>query len=85
MSAALRVTPTNGVVQPWVSVGGGAVVSGRLVQLGLEAGVGLDVRLTRGLLLGAAVRYTQVIDASADDARMVQVGLGLTVRFPSPP
>ncbi len=86
VGAALRLTPFTGRVQPWVSAGGAAVFTGQLVRPGVEAGLGLDVRLTRALLLGAVVRYTQVVETDpaslTSDARMVHAGLALTVRLP---
>lgn len=86
VGAALRLTPFTGRLQPWVSAGGAAVFTGRLVRPGVEAGLGLDLRLTRALLIGAAVRYTQVIETDASsqsgDARMLHAGLALTLRIP---
>lgn len=86
VGAALRLTPYTGRVQPWVSAGAAAVFTGSLVRPGVEAGLGLDVRLAPAVLLGAVVRYGQVIETDANsgtgDARTVHVGLALTLRLP---
>jgi hypothetical protein len=90
LGAGVRLTPSNGGAQPWVSVGGGVVLTGGLVRFGVEAGLGVDFRLSRAVSLGPVVRYAQVVDLDDDptvaslseDARMLQVGVGLTLRFP---
>ncbi|MDB4930742.1 MAG: outer membrane protein OmpA, partial [Myxococcaceae bacterium] len=90
LGGGLRLTPSNGAVQPWVSAGAGVVLTGGLVRFGVEAGLGVDFRLSRALSLGPVVRYAQVVDLDDDptvaslseDARMLQVGVGLTLRLP---
>lgn|GEM_PF-1013291 len=90
LGAGVRLTPSNGAVQPWVSAGAGAALTGGLLRFGFDAGLGVDFRLGRALSIGPVLRYVQVvelggdpaIEALSEDARMIQVGLGLTLRFP---
>lgn len=90
LGAGMRLAPYNGAVQPWVSAGAGAALTGGLLRFGFEAGLGVDFRLTRAFSLGPVVRYVQVvevggnpaIEALSEDARMIQVGVGLTLRLP---
>lgn len=91
-SAGLRLGWRSGRWQPWLGTGAGVVFTGGLVRPGFEAAVGLDVRLSRALSLGPVVRYVQifqsdggdVFEAIDEDARVLSVGLGLTLRVPSP-
>ena len=90
LGAGVRLAPYNGAVQPWVSAGAGAALTGGLLRFGFEAGLGVDFRLSRAVSLGPVVRYVQVvevggnpsIEALTEDARMIQVGVGLTLRLP---
>ena len=90
LGAGARLAPFNGVVQPWVSAGAGAALTGGLLRFGLDLGLGVDFRLTRAVSLGPVVRYVQVvevggnpaIEALSEDARVIQVGVGLTLRIP---
>jgi hypothetical protein len=90
LGAGVRLAPYNGAVQPWVSAGAGAALTGGLLRFGFEAGLGVDFRLSRAVSLGPVVRYVQVVEVGGDpaiealteDARMIQVGVGLTLRLP---
>ena len=90
LGGAVRLTPYNGAVQPWVSAGAAVVLTGGLVRAGLDVGLGVDFRLSRVVSLGPVVRYTQVVQATSvvrsaaldEDARVVQAGVALTLRLP---
>ena len=66
----------------------GAAITGDLVRLALDVGVGLDVPLGRALTVGPYARYLHVVQpgelVSDEDARMLAVGLTLSLRQPSP-
>ncbi len=90
VGGGLRLTVRNGAVQPWASAAGAVVFTGGLLRFGVDAGLGVDFRLSRAVSLGPVVRYVHVLELNDDplttsldeDARMLQVGLGLTLRFP---
>lgn len=60
------------------------MLTGGVTRFGVDAGVGLDVRLTRALLLGPSLRYLQVVQPDGDpfpeDARTLSGGVSLTLR-----
>lgn len=90
IGGGLRLTVRNGAVQPWASVAGAVVFTGGLVRFGYDAGLGVDFRLSRAVSIGPVVRYVHILELSDDpltdslseDARLLQVGVGLTLRFP---
>lgn len=90
VGGGLRLTAYNGAVQPWAAAGAGVVFTGGLTRFGVDVGLGVDFRLSPAVSLGPVVRYVHVLELNDDpatvaldeDARMLQVGLGLTLRFP---
>ncbi len=90
VGGGLRLTVRNGTVQPWASAAGAVVFTGGLLRFGVDAGLGVDFRVSRAVAIGPVVRYVHVLELNDDpltasldeDARLLQVGLGLTLRFP---
>jgi hypothetical protein len=80
----LHLALTDGRVVPWIDGNAGAVLTGDVVRFGVDFGVGLDLRLTRALLIGPTIRYVHVMQPEGDpfpeDARTLGAGLALTLR-----
>lgn len=80
----LHLSLAEGRLVPWVEGNAGVVLTGSVVRFGVDLGVGLDIRLTRALLLGPTVRYVHVVQPDSDpfpeDARTLGGGLSLTLR-----
>lgn len=80
----LHLSFAEGRLVPWVEGNAGVVLTGSVVRFGVDLGVGLDIRLTRALLLGPTVRYVHVVQPDSDpfpeDARTLGGGLSLTLR-----
>ncbi len=66
----------------------GAAFTGDLARLSLDAGVGLDVPLGRAVTVGPYARYLHVVQpgdlVTDEDARVLAVGLSISLRQPSP-
>ena len=80
----LHLSFAEGRLVPWVEGNAGVVLTGPVVRFGVDLGVGLDIRLTRALLIGPTVRYVHVVQPDSDpfpeDARTLGGGLSLTLR-----
>lgn len=75
--------PESRVAGPWLECGTGPGLTGSLVRLTAEAGVGWDFRIARWKV-GPAVRYLHIVqpsDASdTRDAQLVLLGLEIALR-----
>lgn len=82
--AGLHLGFAEGRLVPWVEGNAGVVLTGSVVRFGVDLGAGLDIRLTRALLIGPTVRYFHVVQPDSDpfpeDARTLGGGLSLTLR-----
>lgn len=80
----LHLSFAEGRLVPWVEGNAGVVLTGPVVRFGVDVGAGLDIRLTRALLLGPTLRYVHVVQPDSDpfpeDARTLGGGLSLTLR-----
>jgi outer membrane protein OmpA-like peptidoglycan-associated protein len=73
---------------PWVEVGVGPGLTGRLVRLAAEAGLGWNFR-SESFTFGPTARYLQVVETSnaidTTDAKIVLLGLEVAIRDPQTP
>jgi len=74
----------EGRLVPWVDGNAGVVLTGAVTRFGVDLGAGLDIRVSRAVMIGPTLRYQHVFqpegDSFPEDARTLGGGLALTLR-----
>lgn len=80
----LHIGLLEGRIVPWIDGNAGVVLTGAVTRFGVDVGAGLDIRVSRALLIGPTLRYQHVVQPDGDtfpeDARTLGGGLALTLR-----
>lgn len=81
MGVGLRFHPAASwsVADPWISIDGALIETGGKWRGAPAIGAGLDFRAAEWLRVGPFIRYQQVIDSRAADAKVLLFGVSLGV------